>query len=125
MASKNQLLEATLSKYEFRKSAWRERWHELSYENKTWFDMVRIRKGFNPSRGFNSPRLASQFFKSIFQFIPRGLAPRFLIVETREFEDYVGYQFINGPVLSERELLFPIPTDEIRNNEKLTQNPGY
>jgi len=34
---------------------------------------------FNPSRGFNSPRLASQFFKSILQFIPHGLAPRFLI----------------------------------------------
>lgn len=82
-----------LSKDEFREAAWRERWYELSFENKTWFDMVRIRKGFN--------------------------------VETREFEDYVGYQFINGPVLSERELLFPIPTDEIRNNEKLTQNPGY
>jgi len=34
----------------------------------------------NPSRGFNSPRPASQFFKSILQFIPRGLAPRFLIL---------------------------------------------
>ena len=46
-------------------------------------------------------------------------------VETKEFDDYVGYQFVNGPILSERELLYPIPTSEIRNNENLTQNPGY
>lgn len=82
-----------LNQQEFREAVWRERWHELSYENKTWFDMVRIRKGFN--------------------------------LETLEFDNYIGYQFVNGPVLTERELLFPIPTDEIRNNENLTQNPGY
>ncbi len=46
-------------------------------------------------------------------------------VETGEFEDYVGHTFVYGPTLSERELLFPIPATERRNNENLTQNPGY
>lgn len=82
-----------LDQAEFREAVWRERWYELSYENKTWFDMVRLRKAFN--------------------------------VETLEFEDYVGHTFVYGPTLGERELLFPIPTPEIRNNENLTQNPGY
>ncbi|MBF9255087.1 RagB/SusD family nutrient uptake outer membrane protein [Pontibacter sp. 172403-2] len=82
-----------LSQQEFREAIWREKFHELSYENKTWFDMARLRKAYN--------------------------------VTTGEFEDFVGHQFSYGPTLTERELLFPIPTAEIRNNEKLTQNPGY
>lgn len=82
-----------LNKEEFREAIWREKWHEMSYENKTWFDMVRVRKGFN--------------------------------LETKRFDDYIGYHFVNGPILKERELLFPIPTDEIRNNKNLIQNPGY
>lgn len=84
---------AGLSQDEFREAVWRERWFELSFENKTWYDMVRLRKAFN--------------------------------VNTREFENFVGHQFSYGPVLKERELLFPIPTAEIRNNDKLVQNPGY
>ncbi|MCJ8166559.1 RagB/SusD family nutrient uptake outer membrane protein [Pontibacter sp. E15-1] len=84
---------AGLSQQQFREAVWREKWHELSYENKTWFDMARLRKAFNVTSG--------------------------------NFEDFVGHQFSYGPTLQERELLFPIPTAEIRNNEKLTQNPGY
>ena len=82
-----------LSQQEFREAVWRERWFELSFENKTWYDMARLRKAFN--------------------------------VNTREFEDFVGHQFSYGPTLKERELLFPIPTAEIRNNSKLVQNTGY
>lgn len=82
-----------LSQQEFREAVWREKWVELCYENKTWYDMARLRKAFN--------------------------------VETLQFEDYVGHQFSYGPTLRERELLFPIPTAEIRNNDKLTQNQGY
>lgn len=82
-----------LSKDAFREAVWRERWYELSFENKTWFDMVRLRKAFN--------------------------------VSTRTFENYVGHKFSYGPVLKERELLFPLPTAEIRNNKKLVQNTGY
>jgi hypothetical protein len=82
-----------LSKDQLREAIWKERWHELSFENKTWYDMVRLRKAFN--------------------------------VTTRKFEDFVGHTFSYGPKLQERELLFPIPTAEIRNNDKLVQNTGY
>ncbi len=82
-----------LSQDALRNAIWKERWFELCYENKTWFDMVRLRKAFN--------------------------------VLTGQFEEYVGHQFSYGPTLSERELLFPIPTAEVRNNTNLRQNPGY
>jgi starch-binding outer membrane protein, SusD/RagB family len=84
---------AGLSKDQLREAVWKERWYELSFENKTWYDMVRLRKAFN--------------------------------VTTRKFDDFVGHTFSYGPKLQQRELLFPIPTAEIRNNDKLTQNPGY
>ncbi len=84
---------AGLSKEGFREAVWRERWYELSYENKTWFDMARLRKAFN--------------------------------VSTKAFDNFVGHKFSYGPALKERELLFPIPTAEIRNNKKLVQNKGY
>lgn len=82
-----------LSKELLREAIWKERWYELCYENKTWFDMVRLRKAFD--------------------------------VETKQFENYVGHRFTYGPVVSERELLFPIPTSEIQNNTNLSQNSGY
>jgi hypothetical protein len=82
-----------LSQQQFREAIWKEKWVELCFENKTWFDMVRLRKAWN--------------------------------VESGAFEDYVGHQFSYGPTLKERELLFPIPTAEIRNNDKLSQNSGY
>ncbi len=82
-----------LSQEEFREAVWREKWFELSFENLTWFDMVRTRMAFN--------------------------------VLTGEFDNYVGHQFAYGPTVTERELLFPIPTGEMQNNENLVQNPGY
>ncbi len=84
---------AALSKEQLREGIWTERWHELCYENITWFDMARLRKAFN--------------------------------VTTKKFDNYVGHKFSYGPVLGEKELLFPIPTDEVRNNIKLKQNKGY
>lgn len=83
----------SLSKDQLREAVWKERWYELSFENKTWFDMARLQKAFN--------------------------------VSTKAFEPFVGHKFSYGPVLKERELLFPIPTAEIRNNSKLKQNAGY
>ena len=82
-----------LTKDQLREAIWKERFYELSFENKTWYDMARLRKAFN--------------------------------VSTKTFENFVGHKFSYGPVLKERELLFPIPTAEIRNNNKLKQNPGY
>jgi hypothetical protein len=82
-----------LSQDAFRKAVWKERWHELAFENKIWFDMARTRRALNMTTG--------------------------------EFDSYVGHTFTYGPVLGERELLFPIPTSEMKNNRMLTQNPGY
>ena len=82
-----------LTQAALREAIWKERWFELCFENKTWFDMVRLRKAFN--------------------------------VETKQFDEYVGHRFSYGPVLTERELLFPIPSGEVRNNTNLTQNDGY
>lgn len=84
---------AGLTKDTFREAVWNERWHELCYENITWFDMARLRKAYN--------------------------------VTTKKFDDYVGHKFSYGPTLTARELLFPIPTPEIRNNTNLKQNSGY
>jgi len=41
----------SLSKDAFRKLVLKERWHELCYERKTWFDMVRLRMAFNSTTG--------------------------------------------------------------------------
>jgi hypothetical protein len=85
-----------LSQADFEQAVWRERWHELCYEGITWFDMVRLRKAYNET--------------------------------TNGFEDFVGHKFPDNPsiVLMEKNLLFPLPTAEMRNNPNLTpQNPGY
>lgn len=82
-----------LDQAQFRKAVWKERYHELAFENKIWFDMARTRKVLNLSTG--------------------------------DFDDYVGHKFTYGPSLSEKELLFPIPTSEINNNKNLVQNSGY
>jgi hypothetical protein len=46
-------------------------------------------------------------------------------VTTKKFDNYVGHKFSYGPTLTERELYFPIPTPEMRNNTNLRQNIGY
>lgn len=38
----------TFTQAQFREAVWKERWHELAFENITWFDMVRLRKVYNP-----------------------------------------------------------------------------
>jgi hypothetical protein len=38
----------TFSQASFRESVWRERWHELSFEGITWFDMMRLRRVYDP-----------------------------------------------------------------------------
>ena len=35
----------------FREAVWTERWHELCFEMKLWFDMVRLRKVYNSTNG--------------------------------------------------------------------------
>ena len=87
---------AGLSQTAFEEAVWRERWHELCYEGVTWFDMVRLRKAYNEA--------------------------------TNTFENFTGHRFPDNPllVLADKNLLFPLPTAEMRNNPKLVpQNPGY
>lgn len=44
----------TFTQATFRTAVWRERWHELAYENITWFDMVRLKKVYNEAtNGFD------------------------------------------------------------------------
>jgi hypothetical protein len=45
----------TYNQTTFREAVWRERWHELCYEQITWFDMVRLRKVYNETtQGFDN-----------------------------------------------------------------------
>nr|WP_295865713.1 RagB/SusD family nutrient uptake outer membrane protein [uncultured Chitinophaga sp.] len=46
-------------------------------------------------------------------------------VTTKTFENYVGHKFPVGRALTERELLFPIPSVELRNNPNLVPTKGY
>ena len=88
----------TYTQASFREAVWRERWHELCYEQITWFDMVRLRKVYNES---NEPG--------------------------KGFDNFVGHinKSSNVP-LQEKHLLFPIGRQELLNNPNLTpQNPGY
>ncbi len=41
----------TFTTESFREAVWTERWHELAFEMKIWFDMVRLRKVFNSLNG--------------------------------------------------------------------------
>lgn len=36
-----------LDQQQLREAIWREKWYELCYESKIWFNMVQIRKAFN------------------------------------------------------------------------------
>lgn len=87
----------TYSQTSFREAVWKERWHEFCYEGITWFDMVRLRKVFNE--------------------------------KTKGFDNFIGHLNLNvgsGVELKEKHLLFPLGTQEMRNNPNLKpQNPGY
>lgn len=76
-----------------------ERNKELCYENQTWFDMVRTRKVFD--------------------------------VKANKLVDFIGYTFPYSSTnftikLTDKNLLFPIPSSEIDANPLLKpNNPGY
>lgn len=88
----------TLNQTSFRELVWRERWHELSYEGQTWFDMIRIRKVYV----YNA------------------------LTNTHSFVDFVGAT-LNGATLQTKHLLLPLPAADYRNNPSLTghNNPGW
>jgi hypothetical protein len=82
-----------LSQDAFRTAVWKERYHELAYENKAYFDIQRTRKAYN--------------------------------VTTNSFVDVVGFKGEVGPAFQEKYLLWALPSAEVNNNKKLTQNPGW
>ncbi|MDT7827637.1 RagB/SusD family nutrient uptake outer membrane protein [Pricia sp. S334] len=41
----------TFDQQSFREAVWTERWHELAFEMKVWFDMVRLRQVYNVTTG--------------------------------------------------------------------------
>ncbi len=86
----------TYSAATFREAVWRERWHELCYEQITWFDMVRLRKVYNEAtNGFDN------------------------------FVGHVNPSSNKQPLL-EKHLLLPLGKQEMLNNPNLKpQNPGY
>ncbi|HDZ15685.1 hypothetical protein LCGC14_1215600 [marine sediment metagenome] len=86
---------AGLTQATFRDAVRIERVHELSFENKTWFDMARWRKAYNPVNN-----------------------------TLEDFVGHT-YTYLPNKALTDTELLFPIPTSEMQNNLNLVQNPGY
>ncbi|OUJ73440.1 RagB/SusD family nutrient uptake outer membrane protein [Hymenobacter crusticola] len=82
-----------LSQAQFREAVWKERYHELAYENKAYFDIQRTRKTYD--------------------------------VVNNRFVDVVGFKGEVGPAFQEKYLLWGIPSAEINNNKKLTQNPSW
>lgn len=86
----------TYTKASFQEAVWRERWHELCYENITWFDMIRTRKAYKEATN------------SFVNFVGHVFADN------------------SNAILAEKHLLFPLPTAEMQNNPNLRpQNPGY
>jgi hypothetical protein len=41
------------------------------------------------------------------------------------FDDFVGHTFSYGPILGNKDLLFPIPDKQRHIDSNLDQNPGY
>jgi hypothetical protein len=82
-----------LSQADFRTAVWKERYHELAYENKAYFDIQRTRQTYD--------------------------------VANNRFVNVVGFKGEVGPAFQEKYLLWGIPSAEINNNRKLTQNPGW
>lgn len=84
-----------LNQKQFREAVWRERNHELCFENITWFDMVRTRIAYDTKNDSFAPLIGYTF--------PYGA----------------------NIVFKEKNLLFPVPDYEMQTNSKLSQNPGY
>jgi len=84
-----------LSQSQFRQAVWRERNHELCFENITWFDMVRTQMAYDTKNDLFVPLVGYTF-------------------------PYSG-----GATFQTKNLLFPIPQTEIQANNKLVQNAGY
>lgn len=84
-----------LSTEEFIEEVWAEKIRELIFENKIWNDITRT-------------RMYPTVVGGEFTFVP-----------------FLGAQNPWGQTFTEKDLLLPIPDDEIQRNPELVQNPGY
>jgi hypothetical protein len=84
----------TMSQTDFEHEVWLQRYFELCFENKMWFDMIRTRKVHNDVTG--------------------------------NWDDFVGHKTVYNQTFTEKQLLFPVPQQEIDVNPNLLpNNPGY
>jgi hypothetical protein len=84
----------TMSQTDFEHEVWLQRYFELCFENKMWFDMVRTRKVHNDVTG--------------------------------NWDNFVGHKTVYNQTFTEKQLLFPVPQQEIDVNPNLLpNNPGY
>jgi hypothetical protein len=84
----------TMSQADFEHEVWLQRYYELCFENKMWFDMIRTRKVHNDVTG--------------------------------NWDDFVGHTTTAGATFAEKQLLFPVPQQEIDVNPNLLpNNPGF
>lgn len=79
-----------LSQDAFEKEVWSQRYFELCFENKMWFDMLRTRKVRNDV--------------------------------TKNWDDFVGHKTVFNATFTEKQLLFPVPKQEIDVNPNLLPN---
>lgn len=87
-----------LSVDEFVEEVWEERYRELVFDFKLWFDMIRTR---------TYPETAEDANGEI------------------DFAPLVGHENTWGQTFQERHLLLPIPQRELQRNPQLEQNDGY
>jgi hypothetical protein len=87
----------------FRDAIARERRVELAFENHRWFDLVRTGKAVDVMTAFGIIEKTN----------PTLTPPDFLPYDAEAFK------------LDERELLYPLPSNELVINPNMTQNPGY
>ncbi|MEK6480229.1 RagB/SusD family nutrient uptake outer membrane protein [Catalinimonas sp. 4WD22] len=87
-----------LSVDEFVEEVWEERYRELVFDFKLWFDMIRTR---------TYPETAQEANGEI------------------EFAPLVGHENTWGQTYEEKHMLLPIPQRELQRNPQLEQNEGY
>ena len=83
-----------LSQTAFEQEVWLQRYYELCFENKMWFDMIRTRKVHNDVTG--------------------------------NWDNFIGHTTVFGATFAEKNLLFPLPKQELDVNPNLLpNNPGF
>jgi len=79
-----------LGKDAFQQEVWLQRYFELCFENKMWFDMIRTRRVHNDVTG--------------------------------NWDNFVGHTTVSGATFTEKQLLYPVPKQEIDVNPVLLPN---